>query len=134
MTALRCASTSSCESLKPLIIDGFFGQRGRHLHRPWRLGGAVFPPEGYPAPGLDLLGVLSLTPAPPPFSLMNSTPAASKARRIASSLAAVSDVGPSATSALRTVFAPREAAFARSAALHRSSARAARIWAAEITP
>ena len=34
------------------------------------------------------------TPAPPPFSSMNSTPANSKARRIAKSLAAVMDVSP----------------------------------------
>src|SRR5664280_3555616 len=38
------------------------------------------------------------TPGPPPFSSMNSTPAASKARLMASSLAAVSDVPFSATS------------------------------------
>src|ERR1035437_6137631 len=41
-------------------------------------------------------GLFKRTPAPPPFWSMNSTPAASKARRIAKSLAAVMDVAPSA--------------------------------------
>src|ERR1019366_6457767 len=44
------------------------------------------------------------TPGPPPFSSMNSTPAASKARLMASSLAAVSDVPFSATSARLIVY------------------------------
>jgi hypothetical protein len=68
-------------------------------------------------------------PAPLPFSSMNSTPAASRALRTASSLAAVSEVWSSAASARRTVFAPNAAASASSAALHLSSARAALIWA-----
>src|SRR5258705_9477057 len=74
------------------------------------------------------------TPAPPPFSSMNSTPAASKVRRIDSSLATVSEVSSSATSARRIVLAPRAASLARSAALHLSSARAARICALESDP
>src|ERR1700731_2264430 len=60
---------------------------------------------------------------------MNSTPAASKARRIASSLAAVREVSRSATSARLIVFTPNDASRAKSTALHRRSARAARIWA-----
>ena len=60
---------------------------------------------------------------------MNSTPADSKARRIASSLAVVSAVTPSATSARLIVLTPRDALWARSTALHFSRARAARIWA-----
>jgi hypothetical protein len=72
-------------------------------------------------------GLLRRTPAPPPFSFMNSTPAFSNARRIASSFAAVNEVTSSATSALRTVFAPTDDSRARSAALHLRSARAALI-------
>ena len=81
-----------------------------------------------------LLGFLwirlrSLTPGPPPFSSMNSTPAASKARRTAKSLAAVIDVSSAVNSARRIVVTPTDDAFARSAALQRMRARAARIWA-----
>jgi hypothetical protein len=81
-----------------------------------------------------LLGFLwarlrSLTPGPPPFSSMNSTPAISKARRIAWSLAAVIDVLQDVSSARRIVVTPTEDAFARSSALQRMRARAARIWA-----
>ena len=50
----------------------------------------------------------SRTPEPPPFSSINSTPATSKARLIASSLAAVRDVPFSATSARLIVFTPTE--------------------------
>jgi hypothetical protein len=84
--------------------------------------------------GFSFADLRRRTPGPPPFSSMNSTPAASRARRMASSFAAVSEVAPSATSALRIVLAPNAASLARSAALHRSSARAARIWAAESAP
>jgi hypothetical protein len=69
------------------------------------------------------------TPAPPPFSSMNSTPAASKARRTAKSLAMVIDVSPSVSSARLIVASPKAASRASSAALHRRRARAARIWA-----
>jgi hypothetical protein len=68
------------------------------------------------------------TPGPPPFSSMNSMPAASKVRRIARSLAAVRAVGPSANSALRIVATPTEDSFARSSARQRIRDRAARIW------
>jgi hypothetical protein len=57
------------------------------------------------------------TPGPPPFSSMNSTPEASKARRMAISLAAVNEVPSSATSARLIVFTPRADSRARSAAL-----------------
>jgi hypothetical protein len=67
------------------------------------------------------------TPGPPPFSSMNSTPAASKARRTAKSFAAVSEVWSSVTSARRMVFRPKAASRARSSAVHLSRARAARI-------
>jgi hypothetical protein len=65
------------------------------------------------------------TPGPPPFLSMNSTPAASEARRTASSLATVSEVPSSATSARLIVFTPRADSRARSAALHLRRARAA---------
>ena len=74
-------------------------------------------------------GFRSRTPGPPPFSAMNSIPAASNTRRTASSLALVIGRGPSTTSALRMVANPRFASRAKSAALQRISARAARIWA-----
>jgi hypothetical protein len=69
------------------------------------------------------------TPGPPPFSSMNSTPAASSVRRTAKSLAIVIDVSLSASSALLIVARPKAASRASSAALHRRSARAARICA-----
>ena len=43
------------------------------------------------------------TPGPPPSSSINSTPASSRTRRTAKSLAAVSDVSPSVSSARRMV-------------------------------
>jgi hypothetical protein len=67
------------------------------------------------------------TPGPPPFSSMNSTPAASKARRTAKSLATVREVLSSASSARLIVLSPSDDARARSFALHLRRARAARI-------
>jgi len=61
--------------------------------------------------------------------LVNSTPAVSNARRIASSLAVVSEVPVSMTSARLTVFTPNADARARSTALHPNKARAALICA-----
>jgi len=69
------------------------------------------------------------TPGPPPFSSMNSTPATSKARRTAKSLATVREVLSSASSARLIVAIPKAASRASSAALQRRRARAARIWA-----
>jgi hypothetical protein len=69
----------------------------------------------------------SLTPGPPPFSSMKSTPADSSAWRTARSLAAVNEVALSTTSARRMVFTPRADARARSSALHFRSARPALI-------
>src|SRR6185436_4567879 len=69
---------------------------------------------------------------PPPFSSMNSTPADSKAWRSAASLACVTGISPSTTSTRRIVATPTFDAFARSSALQRTKARAARIWALEI--
>jgi hypothetical protein len=67
------------------------------------------------------------TPGPPPFSSMNSTPAASKARRTAKSLAVVIDVSSSVSSARLIVVTLRAVSRARSSALQRMSARAALI-------
>jgi hypothetical protein len=69
------------------------------------------------------------TPGPPSFSSMNSTPAASKARRTAKSFAAVIEVSSSVSSARRTVATLRSDCRARSSALQRRRARAALIWA-----
>ena len=69
------------------------------------------------------------TPGPPPFSSMNSTPAASKARRTAKSLAVVIDVSSSVSSARRIVVTLKAVSRARSSALQRMRARAALIWA-----
>src|ERR1700722_4107397 len=68
------------------------------------------------------------TPGPPPFSSMNSTPAASRVRRTARLLAEVIEVSPSANSARRIVATLNELSRARSSALHLISERAARIW------
>jgi hypothetical protein len=59
------------------------------------------------------------TPGPPPFSSMNSTPAASRAWRTAKSLATVIDVSLSVSSARRIVVSPTADARARSSALQR---------------
>jgi hypothetical protein len=64
----------------------------------------------------------------PPFSSMNSAPAASKACRIAKSLAVVSEVASFAASARRIVFTPKDERRARSSAPHFNSARADLIW------
>src|SRR5260370_6116373 len=58
---------------------------------------------------------------------MNSTPALSRARRTARSLATVIDVSSSAPSARRIVASPRAASRARSSALQRNKPRAALI-------
>ena len=73
-------------------------------------------------------GCRGLTPAPP-FSSMNSTPAASSARRTARSFETVIDVAFSANSARRIVVTPNAECRAKSSALHRKSARAALICA-----
>jgi len=72
-------------------------------------------------------GCRKRTPGPPPLSSMNSTPAASKARRTAKSLATVREVLSSASSARLIVLSPSDDARARSFALHLRRARAARI-------
>src|SRR5262249_1476525 len=69
------------------------------------------------------------TPGPPPLSSMNSTPAASRARRTAKSLAVVIDVWGLVSSARRIVVEPRVDSRARSSALQRRRARAALICA-----
>jgi hypothetical protein len=81
---------------------------------------------------LDLCGFRNRTPSPPPLSSMKSIPAASRARRMAASFASVTGTSPSTTSALRMVATPTFEARAKSRAVHRISARAARIWAVEI--
>src|SRR5436190_8263187 len=67
------------------------------------------------------------TPGPPPLPSMNSTPAASSARRTAKSLATVSEVLSSVSSARLMVLSPSDDSRARSPALHLRRARAARI-------
>src|SRR5262249_8583966 len=67
------------------------------------------------------------TPGPPPSSSMKSTPAASRVRRTAKSLAAVIDVSFSESSARRIVATLSSDSRARSSALHRRRARAALI-------
>ncbi len=73
------------------------------------------------------------TPAPPPFSEMNSMPALSRAPRIAFRFAMVIGGTPSAASERLTVATPTLAASAKSSALQRINARAALIWAPEIS-
>ena len=72
-------------------------------------------------------GFRNRTPSPAPFSSIKSMPAASKARRIAASLASVTGISPSTTSTRRIVATPTLDAAAKSRAVHRSIARAARI-------
>ncbi len=75
----------------------------------------------------ERLGLRNRTPSPVPFSSMKSIPAASKACRIAASLASVTGISPSTTSTRRIVATPTLDAAAKSRAVHRSIARAARI-------
>jgi hypothetical protein len=73
-------------------------------------------------------GLRNRTPSPPvPLSSMSSMPAVSKACRIAASLASVTGISPSTTSTRRIVATPTLDAAAKSRAVHRSIARAARI-------
>jgi hypothetical protein len=76
---------------------------------------------------LNVWGLRKRTPSPPPLSSMKSIPAISNARRMAASFGNVSGISPSTTSALRIVATPTFEARAKSSAVHRSSARAARI-------
>jgi hypothetical protein len=69
----------------------------------------------------------SRTPGPPPFSSMNSTPAASSACRTAKLFAAVNAVCGPASSARRIVRRLTNECCERSSALHLRSARAALI-------
>jgi hypothetical protein len=69
----------------------------------------------------------SLTPGPPPFLSINSTPPASSAWRTARSLAAFIRVSLSVNSALRIVATLTADFRARSSAVHLTNARAARI-------
>jgi Prolyl oligopeptidase family len=75
----------------------------------------------------DAAALRSRTPGPPPFSSMNSTPADSNARRIAKSLALVSAVWFSVSSARRMVATLSADAAARSSAVQRIRDRAALI-------
>ena len=74
-----------------------------------------------------LCGFRNRTPSPPPLSSTKTMPAASNAWRRAASLASVTGISPSTTSALRIVATPTFEAVARSSAVQRSKARAARI-------
>jgi len=74
-------------------------------------------------------GLRSRTPGPPPFSSMNSTPAASKARRTARSFTVVIEVSSFVSSARRIVATLNDVCRARSSALHRIRDRAALICA-----
>ena len=69
------------------------------------------------------------TPGPPPFEGINSTPASSNAIRSADTFAVVKPTAPSTASARRMVATPRRDFCARSSALHRRRALAARICA-----
>ncbi len=73
------------------------------------------------------------TPTPPPFSGINSTPAVSRDMRISFRFADVIAGSPSSASARRIVEMLTLASCASSSAVHRTSARAARIWAPVIT-
>jgi hypothetical protein len=74
-------------------------------------------------------GFFNRAPSPPPFFSMNSMPASSSARRIARSFGPVNEVAAPVSSARRIVVSPTDDECARSSALQRRSARAARICA-----
>jgi hypothetical protein len=76
---------------------------------------------------LNVCGFRKRTPSPPPLSSMKSIPAFSNARRMAASFACVTGISPATTSALRIVATPTFETRAKSRAVHRISARAARI-------
>src|SRR5262249_49195762 len=69
----------------------------------------------------------NLTPGPPPFSSMNSTPADSSAFRRAARVEPCATRGPGLDSNRLMVGSDTEDAFARSRCSHRNRARAARI-------
>src|SRR5882762_7683142 len=75
------------------------------------------------------LGFRNRTPGPPPFSSMNSTPAVSRARRTAKLFETVIAVTSAINSARRMVATLKVECLARSSALQRMRARAARICA-----
>jgi hypothetical protein len=120
------ASTNRSRSAIVQLTALSGGTNPRHTERPSCRLIAVSGLTDCQVPGLLSR---SLTPGPPPLALMNSTPAASRARLMARLLGVVIDVSPTASSARRIVVAPTDDAFARSAALQRTRARAARIWA-----
>jgi hypothetical protein len=74
-------------------------------------------------------GVVSLTPPPPPFCGINSTPASSKARTRRSAFAGVMDTRPEFASARLIVAIPNLVVAAKSLAETPRSARAARSCA-----
>jgi hypothetical protein len=100
------------------------GRSGKQLESPIVISDSA---AIYLLGALGRRGCRKRTPGPPPFSSMNSTPAASKARRTAKSLATVREVLSSASSARLIVLSPSDDARARSFALHLRRARAARI-------
>jgi hypothetical protein len=100
------------------------GRSGKQLESPIAISDSA---AIYLLGALGRRGCRKRTPGPPPFSSMNSTPAASKARRTAKSLATVREVLSSASSARLIVLSPSDDARARSFALHLRRARAARI-------
>jgi hypothetical protein len=73
--------------------------------------------------------LVSLTPPPPPFCGINSTPASSKARTRRSAFAGVMDTGPEFASARLMVAIPNLVVAAKSLAETPRSARAARSCA-----
>jgi hypothetical protein len=81
----------------------------------------------YQAALLQARGPFSRTPAPPPFSGMNSIPAASRARHTTSKVARRGCAPP--PSNCRTVTTPTRAAVASCCWDQSRSARAARHWA-----
>ena len=126
---------------KSLAVANRHADRNFECIPMWRFGNSREKPENSGFAGTDgqrqfyflvALGrrrCRKRTPGPPPLSSMNSTPAASKARRTAKSLAVVIDVSSSVSSARRIVVTLRAVSRARSSAVHRMSARAALICA-----
>jgi hypothetical protein len=125
--------TLSANGMRTAILNAFLcgplatagrGRSGKQLESPIAISDLA---AIYLLGALGRRGCRKRTPGPPPFSSMNSTPAASKARRTAKSLATVREVLSSASSARLIVLSPSDDARARSFALHLRRARAARI-------
>jgi hypothetical protein len=116
LSLTHCASEARFRLSQCASETGFYCALGRSSLRAATLGRRTL--------GLHARGAFSRTPAPPPFSGMNSIPAASRARHITFMVARLGCAPP--PSNWRTVTTPTWAAVASCCWDHSRSARAAR--------